>query len=117
MRDEFGDQVKVPTHRSKSSVRFRSELDAFSCRNKERINRSLALILGVEINARRIRRPGEGTDPSIEVFRQIPLLSRLAVVQHQPKAVALVSRTLLDAVGDVLAIGRIERSRVASGIV
>ena len=44
-------------------------------------------------------------------------LTRLAVVQHQAEAVALVSRALLGAVGDVLAIGRIERRRVAGGIV
>ena len=45
------------------------------------------------------------------------LLPRLPVVKHQPEPVTLISRTLLGAVGDVLAIGRIERSRVAGGIV
>ena len=53
----------------------------------------------------------------IQVLCQILLLARLPVVQHQPEAVALVSRTLLGAVGDVAAIGRIERRRVAGGIV
>src|ERR1700692_1535694 len=53
----------------------------------------------------------------IEALCQTLLLSGLAVVQHQPEAVALVSRTLLGAVGDVVAIGRIERRRVAGGIV
>src|ERR1017187_743327 len=53
----------------------------------------------------------------IETLRYILLLARLAVVQHQAEAVALVARTLLGAVGDVAAIGRIERRRVAGGIV
>src|SRR6266446_5071432 len=52
----------------------------------------------------------------IKALGQILLLSRLAVIQHQPKAVALVSRTLLGAVGDVAAVGGIERRRVAGGI-
>src|ERR1039457_2344555 len=53
----------------------------------------------------------------IEALRYILLHARLAVVQYQAEAVALVSRTLLGAVGDVAAIGRIERRRVAGGIV
>src|ERR1022692_2480802 len=53
----------------------------------------------------------------IETLRYILLHARLAVVQHQAEAVALVSRTLLSAVGDVAVIGRIERRRVAGGIV
>src|SRR5579864_3012466 len=53
----------------------------------------------------------------IKVLRQILLLPRFAVVEHQAETVALVSRTLLGAVGDVAAIGRIERRRVAGGIV
>src|ERR1700722_7034657 len=53
----------------------------------------------------------------IEVLRQVLLLAGLAVIQHQAEAVALVSRTLLGAIGDVLAVGRIERGRVAGGIV
>src|ERR1039457_703285 len=53
----------------------------------------------------------------IETLRYILLLARLAVVQHQAEAVALVSRTLLGAGGGVRAIGRIERRRVAGGIV
>src|ERR1019366_7330612 len=53
----------------------------------------------------------------IEILRHILLLACLAVVEHQPEAVALVSRTMLGAVGDVLAIGRIERRRIAGGIV
>src|ERR1700688_2718664 len=53
----------------------------------------------------------------IEVFGCISLLASLAVVEHQPEAVALVSRTLLGAVGDVTAIGRVERRRVAGRIV
>ena len=53
----------------------------------------------------------------LETLRQVFLLARLPVVQHQPETVALVSRTLLGAVGDVAAIGRIERRRVAGGIV
>src|SRR5208283_2654396 len=81
------------------------------------IDWSLTLMLGGEVYLLGIRSPDKRTDPSVEVFRQILLLSRLPVVQHQAEAVALVSRTLLGAVGDVLAIGRIERSRVAGGIV
>src|ERR1017187_11002475 len=53
----------------------------------------------------------------IETLRYILPLACLAVVQHQAEAVALVSRTLLGAVGDVAAIGRIEWRRVAGGIV
>src|ERR1700686_2968393 len=53
----------------------------------------------------------------IEVFGCISLLAGLAVVEHESEAVALVSRTLLGAVGDVAAIGRIERGRVAGGII
>src|ERR1017187_5270564 len=53
----------------------------------------------------------------IETLRYILLLARLAVVQHEAEAVALVSRTLLGAVGDVAAIGGIERRGVAGGIV
>src|ERR1035437_3316990 len=53
----------------------------------------------------------------IETLRYIILRARLAVVEHQSEAGALVSRTLLGAVGDVAAIGRIERCRVAGGIV
>src|SRR5580693_3590628 len=64
-----------------------------------------------------IWRPCKRLNPVVSVLRQTRLLARLAVVQHQPEAVALVSRTLLGAVGDVAAIGRIERRRVAGGIV
>src|SRR5208282_1089628 len=78
---------------------------------------SRTLMLGGEVDLSGIRSPDKGTDPSVKIFRKILFLPRLAVVEHQPKAVALVSRTLLGAVGDVLAIGRIERSRVAAGIV
>src|SRR5208283_228006 len=78
---------------------------------------SLTLMLGGEVDLSGIRSPDKGTDPSVKIFRKILFLPRLAVVEHQAKAVALVSRTLLGAVGDVLAIGRVERSRVAGGIV
>ena len=63
------------------------------------------------------RRPDIGAYPTVNILYQIFLLACLAVVEHQPEAVALVSRTLLGAVGDVAAIGRIERRRVAGGIV
>ncbi len=82
---------------------------------RNQINWRFTLIFGGEKNV--VSVPSEGPDPSIEVLGQVDGLPRLAVVQHQAEAVALVSRTLLGAVGDVLAIGRIERSRVAGGIV
>src|ERR1035441_9796687 len=77
----------------------------------------LSFVLGGEIKLGGIRCPDEASDPVVKILREIFLLPRLAVVQHQPEAIALVSRTLLGAVGDVLAIGRIERRRVAGGIV
>src|SRR5205807_2517802 len=56
--------------------------------------------------------------PSVKpVWCENSLLARVPVVEHQAEAVALVSRTLLGAVGDVAAIGGIERRRVAGGIV
>src|ERR1035441_3312614 len=77
----------------------------------------LSFVLGGEIKLGGIRCPDEASDPVVKILREIFLLPRLAGVQHQPEAIALVSRTLLGAVGDVLAIGRIERRRVAGGIV
>src|SRR5882724_6815123 len=71
----------------------------------------------IEIDARRIWSPSECSNPVAKRFRKFFLRPSFPLVQHQPKAVALVSRTLLGAVGDVLAIGRIERRRVAGGIV
>src|SRR5580698_9056113 len=82
-----------------------------------RVNGRCTLVLGDEIKPRRVRRPNERSYPMIETLRQIRLSPRFAVVQHQPELVALVSRTLLGAVGDVTSIGRIERGRVAGGIV
>src|ERR1035437_4525674 len=77
----------------------------------------LSFVLGGEIKLGGIRCPDEASDPVVKILREIFLLPRLAVVQPQPEAIALVSRTLLGAVGDVAAIGRIERRRVAGGIV
>src|SRR6185369_8497102 len=74
-------------------------------------------MLRTEVNRLRIWRPSEASDPVIKVLRQISFLSRLPVVQHQPEPVALVPRPLLRAVGDVLAIRRIKRSRVARRVV
>src|SRR5579864_3971523 len=84
--------------------------------NRERDDGRVVLPLMRKIDSLRIRRPHERANPRVELFRQILLLPRLAVVQHQLEAVALVSRTLLGAVGDVAAIGRIERRRVAGRI-
>ena len=81
------------------------------------VDRRFAGFFGSKINDFRTRIPGDRAHPAIKVRCQTLLLPRLPVKQHQPKAVAFVSRTLLGAVGDVLAIGRIERSRVAGGIV
>src|SRR5258708_7569831 len=80
------------------------------------VNRRLTLILGCEVNLM-CSQPAKRPDPAIKIFGQILLLPRPAVVQQQPESIALISRTLLRAVGDVLAIGRIEWSRVAGGIV
>src|SRR6266853_643018 len=83
------------------------------------IDRRFTVVLRDEINLRRIRCPRKSAYPEVRFRRwgELRLLSRPPVVQHQPEAVALVSRTLLGAIGDVLAIGRIERRRVAGGIV
>src|ERR1700722_11301 len=78
---------------------------------------SFTLFFRGKVNSFRISSPNIRTHPTIEILREILLLFRLAVVQHQAEAVALVSRTLLGAVGDVAAIGRIERRRVAGGSV
>src|SRR5271166_487766 len=80
------------------------------------VNRRLTVIFGGQINFVSSG-PAKRSHPTIEILRKILLLARLAVVEHEAEAVALVSRTLLGAVGDVAAIGRIERRRVASGIV
>src|SRR5579872_6185877 len=53
----------------------------------------------------------------IKVLGQIFLLAGFAVVEHEAEAVTFVSGALLSAVGDVLPIGRVERRRVAGGIV
>src|SRR5579864_858063 len=76
-----------------------------------------ACALPGEINPLRVFGPNKRSHPTIEVLSQILLLPRLAVVEHQAEAVALVSRTLLGAVGDVASIGRIERRRVAGRII
>src|SRR3984893_12582514 len=77
----------------------------------------MAFVLRAEIDRLGIGRPCKRSNPMVKVLRQILLLAGLAVVQHQAEAVALVSRTLLGAVGDVVTIGRIERCRVAGRIV
>src|SRR5215469_2323177 len=75
-----------------------------------------AFILRIEIESKRVRRPGKGSHPAVKTSGKILFFPRLAVVQHQPPAVALVSRTLLGAIGDVVAIPRIERS-IVGGLV
>src|SRR5258708_26818755 len=74
-------------------------------------------MLRTEVDRLRVRSPDERSNPMIETLRYIFFLPRLTVIQHQPEAVALVSRTLLGAVCDVLAIRRIQRRRVAGWIV
>src|SRR5581483_9259839 len=76
--------------------------------------RGTALLSSEIENAR--THPGKRTDPAVKVFSETCRFSRLPVVEHQPPAVALVSRALLRTVGDVLAIRRIERS-VVGGLV
>src|SRR5579862_4821138 len=83
----------------------------------DRLDRRCTLIFSNEIEAGGIRSPRIGSDPMVEALRQVLLLAGLPVVKHEAEAVALVSRTLLGAVGDVAAIGRIERRRVAGEIV
>src|SRR5215467_10800847 len=81
-------------------------------RNIDGVNRTLTGVLAREIHSRRIWSPGESSDPLIEIPSYFLFASRLSVVQHQAPAVALVSRTLLRAIGDVLPVRRIERSIV-----
>src|ERR1700723_380020 len=65
-----------------------------------------------------VRGPDQGADPiRFSTSGNLPRLTVGPVEYHQPKLGALVSRTLLGAVGDVAAVGRIERRRVAGGIV
>src|SRR5205823_6298806 len=75
------------------------------------VNGGLARILSSEGNLMSSD-PGERPKPAVKVFSQINALLPLTVVQHQTPAVALVSRTLLRAIGDVLPIRRIERSLI-----
>ena len=85
--------------------------------NSQNIQRRAALRLrGIE-NVFRVRRPDVGSNPLVYFFCSDGLLTGLSVIQHQPEAVGFESRPLLGAVGDVAAIGRIERRRVAGGIV
>ncbi len=53
--------------------------------------------------------------PAIEVGKQLLDLFRAAVIHDEPKAVALITSPFLHAPGNVLAIGRIARSKVAAG--
>src|SRR5438445_334213 len=75
-------------------------------------DRRVSPLFGSEENQLGVRRPGKRSNPAIESLGQFLLLSRLPVVQHQTPAVALVSRTRLRAIGDVLPIRRIERSLI-----
>src|ERR1035438_5887312 len=77
----------------------------------------MTFVLCAEIDPFGIEGPCKRSDPMIKVLRQILLLRRLAVVEHQAELVALVSRTPLSAVGNVAAVGRIERRGVAGRIV
>src|ERR1019366_449371 len=67
-------------------------------------------------NALRVRRPHHGIDPAIEVWRRVADLAGRAFVQHQAEAVAFVAAAQLRAIGDVLAIGRIQWCAIAAGI-
>src|SRR5438093_6705572 len=53
----------------------------------------------------------------IESLRQVRLLPCLPLVHHQPPAIALVSRTRLRAIADVLPIRRIQRSLIGGLVV
>src|SRR5450631_1940475 len=75
----------------------------------DRVHWRCSFILRDKIKMRRVRRPNITSHPLIETLGQIPLLTRLAVVEYEAEAVALVSRTRLGAVGDEAAIGRLER--------
>src|SRR5215472_9461098 len=74
-------------------------------------------MLRSEVYVFRIWRPGKSSYPLIEIGSEVFLLAGLAVVEHEAEAVALVSGTLLGAVGDVASIGGVERRRVAGGII
>src|SRR5215468_7078078 len=77
----------------------------------------MAQMLGGEVDRRRVGRPRERAHPMIEVWSEIFFLAGLAIVEHEAEAVALVSRTLLGAVGDVASVGGIEWGCVTSGVV
>src|SRR5579862_960624 len=89
----------------------------FLASHSDGVDERMTFVLRTEVNCLRVGRPSERSDPLQELFGQVFLLAGLAVVEHQAKAVALVSGTLLGAVGDVAAVRRIERRRVAGGIV
>src|ERR1700756_5088733 len=74
-------------------------------------------MLGAEVDGLRVACPRVGSDPVIEGGREFSFLAVLPVVEHEAEAVALISGTLLGAVGDVASVGRIEWRRVAGGIV
>src|ERR1700751_6244675 len=78
-------------------------------------DRLLTLVSGSEIDALRIRRPHELIDPTIEIVHGQCNFLRCTVVESEPEAVALITRARLRPPGDVLAIGRVGRTEVASG--
>src|SRR3954453_22850623 len=63
----------------------------------------------------RCRDPRVAPHPAIEALRQLSDLSRLPLVEHQAKAVALVSGARLREIGDVFPIGRVARRRLRAG--
>ena|ERR1700733_705204 len=74
---------------------------------RDRIDRRIALVVGDEIDSRGIGIPGVSSHPTVVAFGQIPDVSAAPVVEHQPEAVALVSRANLRAICYVLSIRRI----------
>ena len=63
------------------------------------------------------RRPLKRVDRRIEMFGQIDLLPRSAIVKHQPPAIRLVPRNELRAISDPFSVGRINRPPIVARIV
>src|SRR5215831_12649931 len=77
----------------------------------------MAQVLGGEVNRFGIGRPRERSYPVIEIRSEVVLLAGFAIVEHEAEAVALVTGTLLGAVGDVAAVGGIEGGGIAGRVV
>ena len=78
----------------------------------EFVERLISTLLCEEINILGVGAPFEVVHPVVELLCQDPLLSCRPVVEGKTEAVALIAGHGLEAVGDVVSVGRIERLSV-----